>query len=320
VSRAEVVSRPGVDDPLIRRKAARPATSGRRRQRESWWALAMIAPLGLGLGIFYLWPVVQTVYFSFTEWGPFGDSVWTGLANYRKLFHDPEVLQALRNTGVYTVVILLTIPLAMGIATLINQRGLKGKGLFRVLYFLPVVTMPAAVGLVWQYLYNGDSGLINTALRSVGIHGTSWMTNEHTALYALAVVGIWSQLGYGIVLFMAGLQGIPADLYDAAKIDGAGWFATYRNVTVPLLSPTTLFISIIFVINSLQLFDLVYLMVPKTSPAARSTNTIVTLFYQKSFVEGNGGYGAAIVLLLLVVIGLVTGVQFLLQRRWVHYD
>lgn len=279
----------------------------------------MVAPLGVGLGIFYLWPIAQTIHFSFTTWGPFGGSTWTGLANYRELIHDSEVWQAVRNTIVYTALVLLTIPLAAGLAAIMNQGGVRGKGLFRTVYFLPTVTMPAAIALVWQYLYNGDSGLINQSLRAIGIHGTSWLSNPATAIYALAAVGIWAQLGYGIVLFMAGLQAIPVELYEAAKIDGADGWRTFRHVTIPLLSPTTLFVSVISVINSLQLFDLVYLMVPNTSPASGATDSIVKLFYEKGFVESNGGYAAAIVLLLLVLIGLLTAAQFRLQRRWVHY-
>jgi multiple sugar transport system permease protein len=310
-----------VSTTLLTTRAARrrPRRSARQRS-EYWWGLAMIAPLGIGLGVFYLWPIAQTVYYSFTTWGAFGGSKWTGLANYRKLIHDPQVWGSLRNTFIYTALVLLTIPIAMVLAAMLNQRGIRLKGMFRTLYFLPTVTMPAAIALVWVYMYNGDSGIINQGLKVFGITGPSWLGNPHTALMAIAVVGIWCQLGYAIVLYMAGLQAIPESLYEAAMIDGASSYRKFISVTVPMLSPTTLFVSVISVIGSMQMFDLVYLMIPATSPAAGATNSIVKLFYQTAFQNFDGGYAAAIVLVLLVIIGLLTALQFGLQRRWVHYN
>jgi len=306
--------------PLITRTSRRRPRHSSRQRREAWWGLAMIAPLGFGLGVFYLWPIVQTIYYSFTTWGAFGGSKWTGLANYRKLMHDTQVWGSLRNTVIYTVLVLLTIPIAMCVAAIMNQRGIKFKGTFRTLYFLPTVTMPTAIALVWVYMYNGDSGLINQGLKVFGITGPSWLGNPHTALVAIAVVGIWCQLGYAVLLYMAGLQAIPETLYEAASIDGASSYRKFISVTVPMLSPTTLFVSVISVIGSMQLFDLVFLMIPAVSPAAGATNSIVKLFYQTAFQNANGGYAAAIVLVLLVIIGLLTALQFVLQRRWVHYD
>ncbi|MGW5192711.1 carbohydrate ABC transporter permease [Kribbella sp. NPDC004138] len=290
-----------------------------RRRREGWWGLAMVAPMGLGLAVFYLWPVLQTFYFSFTEWGPFGGSTWIGLSNYSRLLHDDAVWLALRNTAVYTLLSLVGIPLAMIFAALLNRRGLRGRGVFRTLYYIPVVTMPAAVGLLWQFLYNGDYGLINQSLAVVGIDGPGWLTDPRVALVALAVVGIWSQFGYTMVIFMAGLQNIPRELAEAAALDGAGSIQHFVRITAPLLSPTTFFVSVISIVGSLQMFDMVYLMVPPSSPAADATRTVVSLFYETAFVKNTPGYGAAIAFVLLAVIATLTALQFRLQRRWVHY-
>ncbi|MFG1912270.1 carbohydrate ABC transporter permease [Kribbella sp. NPDC048928] len=279
----------------------------------------MIAPMGVGVAVLYLWPILQTFYFSFTAWGPFGGSTWTGLTNYTQLLHDPAVWTALRNTIAYMFLTLLGVPPAMVFAALLNRRGLRGRGMFRTLYYLPVVTMPAAIGLLWQYLYNGDYGLINQGLGRVGISGPGWLTDPHTALVALALVGIWSQFGYNLVLFMAGLQNVPRELYEAAALDGAGSVRQFLRVTVPMLSPTTFFVSVISAIGSLQMFDLVYLMIPPASPAAGATRTVVSLFYETAFVKSNPGYGAAIAFMLLLFIAALTGLQFRLQRRWVHY-
>jgi multiple sugar transport system permease protein len=295
------------------------AARSRIRMTEARWAAVMLAPTALGLGVFYLWPVVQTLYYSFTEWTGFGAHHWAGLANYTRLMHDPEVAAALRHTVVYSALVLLGIPLALVLAALLNQPGMRGRTLYRVLYFLPVVTMPVAAAMMWRLLYNGDFGLINAGLKVVGIHGLSWTSDARVALYALVVVGIWQVLGYNLVILLGGLQAIPRELYEAAALDGAGPVKAFLKITVPLLSPSVFFVSVISVITTLQMFDLVYVMIGATNPALPNTRTIVYLFYDHGFVEGDRGYASAIVFLLLAIILALTAVQFRLQRRWVHY-
>lgn len=303
----------------------RPAgpTNGRRRRGPAsspWWALLFVGPTALGLLVFYLWPTIRTFILSFTHSGPFGGSDFVGLDNYARLAADPDLGGALLNTAIYTVIALVGIPLAVAIAALLNAKGLKGRSVYRMLYFLPVVTMPAAIALVWKMLYNGDYGILNQALHVVGIGGTSWLTNPATALYAVALVGIWAGLGTNIVIFLAGLQGIPDTLTEAASLDGAGPIRTFFSITVPMLSPSIFFVSVINVIGSLQVFDLVYLMIGRTNPAMPDTRTIVYLFYQAGFLDNDRGYAAAIAFLLLVIILGLTIVQFRLQKKWVHYE
>ena len=297
----------------------------RRKDRvtEALWAYAFIAPTALGLGLFYLWPVLQTAYFSFTEWGTFGGHTWSGTDNYVRLVHDPEVGRALLNTIAYTVLGLLSIPLAIVFAALLNRK-MRGVGIYRTLFFLPVVTMPVAVAMVWRWLYNGDYGLINYLLSLVGINGPNWIADPDTALYALVVIGIWSSLGYNLVIFLAGMQAIPADYYEAAALDGAGPVRQFTRITLPLLSPTAFFVSVVSVIGSLQLFDLVFVIAgsgasARANPAFPRLQTVVQLFYDRAFVTNERGYAAAIVMMLLLVIVILTAVQFRLQRRWVHY-
>ncbi|MEU7897333.1 sugar ABC transporter permease [Nonomuraea sp. NPDC049152] len=303
------------------RAAAKAAARPGRRPRCDWlWGYGLIAPMALGLAVFYLWPIVQTLYLSFTESGVFGGQTWVGVDNFAALFGDEEMLGALRNTLLYSVLVLIGVPLAIVIAALLNVPGLRGLGFYRTLYFLPVVTMPAAVGLTWRYLYNGDFGLINYLLGEIGIDGPYWVSDPEFAIYAIAVVGIWSSLGYNAVLFLAGLQGIPKHYYEAAAIDGAGRMRQFFRITLPLLTPTTFFVMVITLINALQVFDLVYLMIDTKSPALAGSRTIVYLFYEQGFVQNSRGYAAAIAVVLLALILALTALQFRLQRRWVHYE
>jgi len=311
---------------------AAPTVAGRDRRPRPWrhqrsealWAYLLIAPTGLGLAVFYLWPVLQTAYFSFTEWGPFGGHEWIGLENYRTLVGDGEVLRALANTALYTVLGLAGIPVAIIVAALLNRRRLRGVALYRMLFFLPMVTMPVAVAMVWRWLYNGEYGLINYVLSIVGIDGPHWIADPATALYALAAVGVWTTLGYNLVIFLAGMQAIPREYYEAASIDGAGPLVQLHRITLPLLSPSIFFVSVLSVIGSLQLFDLVYVIggsgqSAQNNPAYPRIQTVVALFYEKAFSSNDRGYAAAIVMALLLLIVALTAVQFRLQKRWVHY-
>lgn len=287
--------------------------------REKWWGYAFIAPTAIGLAIFDLWPVLRTFYFSFTKWGPFGGATWVGLANYARLAHDPDLGRALTNSLLYTLVSLAGISLAVLLAVLLNTKGVVGRGLLRTLYFLPVVTIPAAVAIMWRLIYNGDYGVLNAGLALLHLPPRSWLTSPATALYAVAAVGVWSSIGTNIIIFLAGLQGIPRELYEAASIDGAGPVRKFFSVTLPMLSPSIFFVSVLTVIASLQVFDAIYLMIGKGNPALPDTRTVVYLFYEAAFVHNDRGYAAAIAFVLLGVTLAVTLIQFRLQRRWVHY-
>ncbi|WP_372966849.1 carbohydrate ABC transporter permease [Microbacterium sp.] len=304
---------PEATSPGIRRRRRTPGAS-------PWWALVFIGPTALGIAVFYLWPTVRTLIISFTRSGPFGGAEWVGIENYARLFQDPELIGALRNTAIYTVIALIGIPLAVGIAALLNTTGLRGRSAYRTLYFIPVVTMPAAIALVWRMIYNGDYGVLNAALGTVGIDGRSWLTDPNTALVAIAVVGIWAGLGTNIVIFLAGLQGIPDTIMEAADLDGAGPVRKFFSITIPLLSPSIFFVSVISVIGALQVFDLIYMMLGRSNPAMPNTRTVVYLFYEAGFLDNDRGYAAAVAFLLLVIILLLTVVQFRLQKKWVHYE
>nr|WP_243647142.1 sugar ABC transporter permease [Scopulibacillus darangshiensis] len=285
-----------------------------------FWGYLMIAPTMIGLGIFYLWPTIQTIYFSFTKWGAFGNHSWIGLENYKRLFHDPVTLEAFKNTLIFVVI---TVPVGIAIsiivAVLLNQK-IKGLTVYRTLYFLPVVTMPAAVAMVWRWLYNSDYGLINQFLSFFSISGPRWITDPNIALYSVIIVAIWSTIGYNMVIILSGLQGIPTTYYEAATIDGAGPFVKFFKITLPMLSPVIFFVTIMSLISAFQVFDLILMMIGPNNNAIEESQTLVYLFYHAAFVVNDKGYGAAIAVVLLIIILIITAVQLKLQKKWVHYE
>ncbi|WP_321388509.1 sugar ABC transporter permease [uncultured Enterococcus sp.] len=266
-----------------------------------------------------VWPIIQSVYFSFNQIKGLGQPKWIGLDNYAKAFQDPDLRRALWNTFVYTLV---TVPvgtaLSLVTAVFLNSK-IKFKSFFRVLYFIPVVSAPAAVAMVWRWLYNYDSGLINYLLSLIGISGPNWIADSNVVLIAIMIVGIWSALGYNMIILLGGLQDIPKTYYEAAEMDGAGPIRQFFNITIPMLSPTLFFVVTTTFISSLQVFDTIFMMVDKKNPALRSAESIVYLFYRETFDSNNKGYGATIAVLLLLLILVCTAVQMKLQKKWVHY-
>ncbi len=291
------------------------------RKKKDWIAAYIfIAPVLIGLLIFYIWPSVQNFWFSFNDVNKFNVATFTGLDNYRRLFADTNVWQSFVNSLKY---VLITVPVGLLISTILAalmNTNIKGKSIYRVIYFLPSITMSAAVALVWKWIYNEQMGILNAGLKALGFSGHNWLTDPATALYAVMVVGIWMSAGYNMVILLAGMQGIPETYYEAAEIDGAGFFNKFTKITLPLLSPTLFFVSITGVISGFQVFDTVYMMVSKTNPAYNSTQTVVRHFYINAFEYGERGYAAAISIAIFVVIMFVTLIQLAAQKKWVTYQ
>lgn len=296
-----------------------PDRSGRDPRGDGWGPWVFILPTLAGIAVFYLWPIAQSFYFSFTEWGPFGGTEWVGAANYRRVITSADTVKALGNTVLYAGVVLLSIPVAVFLAAQLSRPGLRFRPFFRVLHFLPVVTTPAAVSVVWRLLYNGDTGMINYALSLIGIDGPYWLSTPVVSIIAVGIVGAWMSLGFNMIILGAGLQSIPAELYEAAELDGAGPLRQLTSVTVPLLTPSIFFVTVMTAIGSFKVFDLIFVMIGRDNPAIDDLQTLVLLFYTQGFQVNDKGYAAAIGFTLLVVIALVTLLQFWLQRRWVHY-
>ncbi|MGT2756100.1 carbohydrate ABC transporter permease [Streptococcus ovuberis] len=292
----------------------------REQRNQALWGLGMVAPTIIGLMVLNIIPIFQTIKLSFFKSGDFGKSdIFIGLENYRRLMTDPQVWQATWNTIKYTLLVVpITVMLAMLLAVLLNTK-LKGKHVYRTILFLPMVAAPAAVTMVWRWLYNTDFGLINHVLGRFGIGPVNWIENPSIALYAIAAIGIWSTVGYSMILILAGLQEIPNDFYEAAIIDGASPFKQFFNITLPLVSPTLFFVVVTSIIQSMQVFDVIYMMEDIKSPAYDKTVSLVYLFYNHSFKYSDKGYGSTVVILLLGLILLLTVIQMNVQKRWVHY-
>lgn len=295
--------------------------STRQSKNEFIWGWFFILPTIIGLIILNIIPIFQTIYQSFFKTGAFGKgNIFVGLDNYKKLFLDDSVWQALLNTFKYVIVeVPFSIAIAIVLAVLLNRK-MRGRTVFRTIYFLPMVAAPAAIAMVWRWLYNSEFGLLNHILGSFGINPINWISNPQIAVISIAGVGIWSVLGYNMVLFLAGLQEIPRDYYEAAEIDGANGIREFFSITLPLISSTMFFVMVTRIIGALQVFDVIYMMLDRTNPAFPKTQSLVYLFYKYSFIESNKGYGSAIVMLLLVVIMIITIIQVKLQKKWVNYN
>ena len=289
----------------------------KRERSEFLWGWLFILPTTIGLIVLNIIPIFQTIYQSFFKTGDFGKgNIFIGLQNYQKVFADKEIWQALINTFKYAIVeVPFSIVIALVLAVLLNRK-MKGRSIYRTIIFLPMVAAPAAVAMVWRWLFNSDYGLINNVFH---VH-VNWVSDPKIAVFSVAIIGVWSIIGYNMVLFLSGLQEIPRDYYEAASIDGATGVKQFFHITIPLLSPTIFFVMVTRVIGAMQVFDLIFMVMDRNSPALYKTQSLVYLFYQNSFVQNNKGYGSTIVVLLLVVIMIMTVFQNIAQKKWVHYN
>lgn len=282
------------------------------------WGWILILPTIVGLLVLNIIPLITTIHQSFHKTGDFGKgNIFIGLKNYQKLFSDQAVLQSIINTFKYTIAqVPLSVFIALVLAVMLN-RQIKGRGVYRTIFFLPMVVAPAAIAMVWRWLYNSEFGLINNVFNL----NVSWVSDPAIAVYSIAVIGIWSDIGYNMILFLAGLQEIPKDYYEAADLDGANAIQSFRHITVPMVSPILFFVIVTRMIAAMQVFDTIFMaMEQRSNPAMYKTQSLVYLFYQSSFVERDFGYGSTIVVVLLVLIMCITAIQMIAQKKWVHYN
>ena len=287
--------------------------------RENFEGWLFVAPAVLGVLSFSLFPVVYSLYASMTQWDAVNPPTWVGIDNYvTMLTRDTLFWRVFGNTLYYALgSVPPRIVLGLVLALLVNRK-LRGVTWYRTAYFAPVVTNVIAIGIVFAWIYAPDYGLVNVVLSAFGIQGPSWLSDSVWAMPAVIMVETWHQAGYVMVLFLAGLQGIPETLYEAARIDGANRWQQFRAITLPLLSPTTFFILIMSFINSFQVFGLIYIMT--SGGPANATNVYIYYLYQNAFQYSKMGYASAMAWVLFLVIGMVTLFQWRVQRMWVFYQ
>lgn len=276
------------------------------------WLFLM--PVLIGIGIFMYGALVYSIYIAMSQWDLLTPPEWVGLDNFRRLLDDPKFVQTLGNT-LFFVVTLVPIGIAASflLAVLLN-RQLKGLSFFRAAYYMPHITSTIAIGMIWLWIFNPDIGIINTILRFFGVENPPhWFDSVVWAKPALLVVRVWQVAGYYMILYTAGLQAIPDDLYEAASIDGANAWQRIRYITIPQLSNTTFFITIMLIIESFNIFEVIYVMT-EGGPGG-STNTILYYIYTQAFESYRMGYASAMAWVLFIIIFTLTLIQFTIRRR-----
>ncbi|MFF3518683.1 carbohydrate ABC transporter permease [Streptomyces sp. NPDC002573] len=306
-------------NPLSARAGRPPVVAAiRRRKWRNRAAVAFfLAPSAIPLLLFTAGPMLSSLWISLHSWDLISPMRWVGLANYTHLLGDGDTRAAFWHT-VYFIVGYLPLVYVGGLAlALALNRRMRGRSILRSVYFLPVVTSWVMVSLTWKWILSPDGGLLNRALAAVGLPSPDWWASPTWALPSVILASAWKDLGFVMVIMLAGLQAIPQELYEAATIDGAGAWQRFRRITLPLLSPSTYFVVLISLINGFQVFDQVFVMTG--GGPAGSSRPVVEEVYDLSFRYGQVGTGSALSWLLFVVIMVVTVVMTRIQRRWVTH-
>jgi ABC-type sugar transport system permease subunit len=291
------------------------------RGREALTGFAFLLPSLIPLVVFTLYPLANSGYLSLVKWNLLSPrKEFVGVANYTRMASDPALLNVFTNTAVYTVaVVSIGIVVGLVLALLLN-RPLWLRPIWRGVFFLPTVVPLAVLSGLWLWIYDPHFGLMNYLLRSIGLPASQWLQSPTSALWAIIVMMIWQTAGYNMVILLAGLQNISEELYEAARLDGAGRGAILARITVPLLSPTLLFIVIVTSIQAFRVFDPIWVMSLGTGGPANSTATLVFHLYRQAFMFFEAGYASAIAYLVVGVALAFTVAQFWLSRRWVTYE
>ncbi len=297
------------------RTAPAPVTGSRRfgtgrQMRREWSAYAFLSPGLILFTVFTLGAIAFSFYLSFHSWSiidPY--KPYVGLQNYRDSVTDPDLGQAVVNTGYFTVAsIPLTMIAGLLIALMLNGK-IWGRSIFRAIFYLPVITPIVVSSIVWKFIYNGDYGILNFYLQHLGLihQSVNWLSDPNLAMPAVIIMAVWNNLGFAMVIYLAGLQAIPPHYYEAARVDGANSFQQLIRITIPLLAPTTLFLVVTSVIGSFQVFAQIYIMT-NGGPIGR-TNTIVYFIYQNAFQFFKMGYASALSVLLMLMLAVFTVLQ-----------
>ncbi len=292
--------------------------AGEQGLRKYGWVLFFLFPSSGGLVLFILIPILTSLGLTLFEWDLLTPPEFVGPGNFQRLIQDQDFWSSLAHTLYFIAgYIPLVMVIALGVAVILNQK-LKGVILFRTAFFIPVVSAWVAIALLWSWIFNPKFGIVNYLLGLVGIQGPAWLFDPQWAMPAIIITSVWKDIGFVMVMFLAGLQGIPQEYYEAAAIDGAGSWQRFRRITLPLLSPTTFFALIISLINSFQVFDQVWVMTG--GGPAGATSVLVEQIVKNAFSYSRMGYAATLSWVLFLLVFTATLIQMRLQKRWVTYD
>jgi multiple sugar transport system permease protein len=286
--------------------------------RDRWWVLVLLLPTLVGLLFGVFGSLFATLGISFLDWDLIRPPTWAGLDNYAGLLTDTLFTRSLVNTTSFSLIYVpCVVMLSLGVALLLNRK-MRGVGLFRVIYFLPVVSSAVAVGLIWNWIYARDTGLLNLLLRNVGLEGVDWL-HPRNILASVVIVNVWGAIGEGMIIFLAGLQAIPREYYEAAQVDGANGRKQFVAITLPLITPSIFFQVIIATINAFQAFEYIYILT-RTANGNSNLPTLVFSIYRNGFNFFRMGTASAQAVVLTIIIFVLTLIYFQFQRRWVNYE
>ncbi|WP_058306526.1 carbohydrate ABC transporter permease [Gracilibacillus massiliensis] len=288
--------------------------------RENLAGWIFIAPMLIGTSILVLFPMAASFVLSFTDWNfvsGYENASFVGLANFITLFNNDVFIQSLINNFVVLIAIPITLIFSLGIAVIINKY-IFFKDFFKVIFFMPFISSVVAVAVVFRVLFHPSEGPVNQFLMSIGIDNPpGWIADTTYALPSVMIIMIWTSIGFNLIIYLAGLQNIPKELYEAAQIDGASAWYQFTKITVPLVSPTTFLLFVTGIISSFKIFDLIIVLT--NGGPANSTNIPVVYLYQQAFLELKTGYSSAIALVMFIIILAITYIQFVGQKKWVNY-
>ncbi|GIO38100.1 glycerol-3-phosphate ABC transporter permease [Paenibacillus antibioticophila] len=282
-------------------------------------ALLFTLPAMVPLALFWFYPLGYIIYLSFTEWDFMSpDKLFVGLQNYRDLFADPSFYQSLRVTALFCAgSVVPVVVLGLGLALLLN-RNMKGGAVYRMLMFSPWVTPTVAVSIVWSWIFEPEVGLANTLLKAFGLEGVRWLEDPNWALVGILLVTVWKSAGWGMIFYLVALRNVPAELLQAAALDGANRWRKFWNVTLPLISPTTFFLVVVQLIQALQAYDQINVLT-QGGPAG-STRTLLYLYYQSAFDAFQIGQASSVAITLIIGCVGLSLLSFWVGRRTVHYS
>ncbi len=292
-------------------------------QKDSVQGYLMIAPNSIGLIVFYIFPILVSIFLGLFEWNGLSSPVWTGLGNYSAIFRDELFYHSLKNTFIYTVTVVpVIVVFTILFGVLLVSEESRSREYMRLLYLLPVMTMPAAAALIWKWMLNLEFGLVNTVIKTLGFHAVPWLSSPDYVLISVMFIGIWLGFAFNLIIVISGLRGIPETYYEAARIDGASIFRRFFSITLPMLTPTIFFVVVTQLIACFQVFDTAFIILG-ASPSGvlkNAANTLVISIYENGFIFFKMGYSAAQAFVLFLIILIITVIQFRGQKKWVHYS